>query len=122
MFAFVGISIEIVVFCFNEPHTNAGIIVFSVFFGFVSGSIISAGTAAISICTKNPRNIGTYMGMGVGAAGFAVSVGPPVNGAQVVKYGGFEQVSIYSGTVSLVGGVLMLSRKLVTSRGILGRV
>lgn len=122
MFAFAGISTEGVMFCFNEPHTNVGTVVFSVFFSFVSGTIISAGTAAISTRTQNPQNIGTHMGMYIGTAGFTVSIGPPVNGAQVDNSSGFEQVAIFSGIVSLVGDVLMLNRKLVTNRGILGKV
>ena len=122
MFAFAGISTGIIVLCLNETHTNAAIIVYSIFFGFISGTIISAGSAAISICSNDPRNIGTYMGMGLGVAGFAVLIGPPVNGALVDTYGGFQQVSVFSGVVCLLGGIRVLGGKYVTSQGILGRV
>ena len=122
MFAFAGISTGIVVFCINEPRTNAGIIVYSVFFGFVSGTIISAGSAALSGCTNDPRNIGTYMGMGMGLASFAVLVGPPINGALLDKYGGFVQVSVFSGVVILFGGILALSSKFATPEGMWSKV
>lgn len=122
MFAFAGISTGITVLCLNETHTNAAIVIYSVFFGFVSGTIISSGSAAISICTKDPRNVGTYIGMGVGVAGFAVLVGPPVNGALFETYGGFREVSIFSGVVSLVGGFLVLGGKFCTSEGFFGRL
>jgi MFS family permease len=122
MFAFSGIATGIMVFLIDKPTTNAGIIVYSVFFGFVSGTIISAGGAAISMCTKDPRNAGTYMGMGMGFAACAVLIGPPINGALIDRYGGFTQVSVFSGVVSLVGGVVALSSKLVTPEGIFGKV
>jgi MFS family permease len=121
-FAFAGVGTGIMVFCINEPKTNAAIIVYSVFFGFISGTIISSASAAISLCTNDPRNIGTYMGMGMGLSAFAVLIGPPINGALISRYGGFSQVSIFSGVVSLVGGLVALSSKLVTSEGLLGRV
>ncbi|KAI4942059.1 hypothetical protein J4E91_010257 [Alternaria rosae] len=122
MFGFAGIGTAIVVFCINEPTTNAGIIVYSVMFGFISGTIISAGSAAISKCTKDPRNLGTYMGMGMGVAAFAVLVGPPINGALIDRYGGFKEVSIFSGVMSLMGGFIALSAKFATAEGILGKV
>ena len=122
LFAFAGIATGIMVFCINEPTTNAGIIVYSAFFGFVSGTIISSASAAISLCTNDPRNLGTYMGMGMGLSAFAVLIGPPINGALIDRYGGFQQVSIFSGVVSAVGGLIALASKTVTPEGILGKV
>jgi MFS family permease len=122
IFAFAGIGTGVVVFCINEPTTNAGIIVYAIVFGFVSGTIISAGSAAISKCTRDPRNLGTYMGMGMGVAAFAVLIGPPINGALIDRFGGFKEVSIFSGVMSSTGGFIALSGKLATTEGILGRV
>ena len=122
VFAFSGIATGIMIFCMNEPQENAGIIVYSVFFGFTSGTIISAASASISQCTSDPRDMGTYMGMGMGLASFAVLIGPPVNGALLHHYAGFTQVSIFSGVVSLFGGFIALATKFTTPEGILGRV
>jgi MFS family permease len=122
MFAFAGISTGIMIFCINLPTSNAAIIVYSAFFGFCSGTIVSSASTAISLCTKDPQNIGTYMGMGMGIASFAVLIGPPINGALIDRYGGFEQVSIFSGIVSLFGGFLALSSKIATPEGFLGKV
>jgi MFS family permease len=122
LFAFAGVATGIMVFCINEPTTNTGIIVYASFFGFVSGTIISSASAAISICTNDPRNMGTFMGMGMGLSAFAVLVGPPVNGALIHRYGGFQQVSIFSGVISAAGGFIVLGSKMVTPEGILGKV
>jgi len=121
-YAFAGVGTGIMVFCINSPTTNAGLIVYSVFFGFISGTIISSASAAISLCTPDPRDLGKYMGMGMGLASIAVLVGPPVNGALIARYGGFEQVCIFSGVMSLLGGLTALASKVVTKEGILGKV
>ncbi|KAH7088982.1 major facilitator superfamily domain-containing protein [Paraphoma chrysanthemicola] len=121
-FAFAGVGTGIMVFCINEPKTNAAIIVYSGFFGFISGTIISSASAAISLCTKDPRNLGTYMGMGMGLSACAVLIGPPVNGALISRYGSFTQVGIFSGVVSLTGGLIALSSKLVSPEGIFGKI
>lgn len=122
MLAFAGISTGIMVFCINEPKTNAAIIVYVVFFGFTSGTVISAASAAISLCTEDPRNFGTYMGMGMGISAFAVLIGPPINGALLHRYGGFSQVSIFSGMVSVIGGLLAFASKFTTPEGMIGKV
>jgi MFS family permease len=122
LFGFAGLGTGIMVFCINEPTTNAAIIVYTIFFGFVSGTIISSASAAISLCTKDPRNLGTYMGMGMGLAAFAVLIGPPINGALIGRYHSFSEVSIFSGVVTLVGGVFALGSKVVTSEGLFGKV
>ncbi|EDU42264.1 conserved hypothetical protein [Pyrenophora tritici-repentis Pt-1C-BFP] len=121
MFTFAGLSTGVVVFCINVPTTNAGIIVYSVFFGFISGTIISSGSAAISLCAKDPRTLGTYMGMGMGVAAIAVLIGPPINGALLDRYGGFEQMSVFSGVMSVTGGLIALSAKFGTAEGIFGK-
>lgn len=121
MLAFAGISTGAVVFCINEPTTNAAIIVYATFFGFVSGTIISSAGAAISQTTKDPRNIGTYMGMGMGLSAIAVLIGPPVNGALIDRYGGFTEVSVFSGVVSVCGGCIALLAKFTTGEGFFGK-
>lgn len=121
-YAFAGVGTGIAVFCINNPTTNAGLIVYSVFFGFISGTIISSASAAISLCAPDPRDLGKYMGMGMGLSSIAVLIGPPVNGALIARYGGFDQVCIFSGVMSLIGGFIALASKFVTREGIFGRV
>jgi MFS family permease len=122
LFASAGVATGIMVFCINSPTTNAGIIVYAAFFGFVSGTIISCASAAITQCAKDPRDFGTYMGMGMGLAAFAVLIGPPINGALIARYGGFTEVSIFSGVLTVFGGLIALASKIVTPEGLLGRV
>ncbi len=117
-----GIVTGVVIFCFNSAETNAALIVYSVVFGFTSGTIISGASAAFSLCTKDPREMGTYMGMGMVLAACGSLIGPPVNGAFIKQYDSFFQLSVFSGVMCLVCGVLALSAKIPLPQGIFGRV
>ncbi|ORY71475.1 monocarboxylate permease-like protein [Pseudomassariella vexata] len=121
MFGFGGVITGIVIFCMNSATSNAGLIVYSIFFGFASGTIISGGSAAFSTSPQDARNNGTYMGMGMAIAGIGGLIGPPVNGAIVNTYGGFFQVSMLSGALCMVGGMVAFTAKMWTPQGLMGR-
>ncbi|KAF2260501.1 monocarboxylate permease-like protein [Lojkania enalia] len=115
-----GIATGIVILCLTRADSNAELIVYSIFMGFTSGSVISGGSAAISVCAEDPREAGAYMGQGMAFAAIAALIGPPINGALIKRYEGFLQSSIFSGVVCIVGGCLALLAKSVTPQGILG--
>jgi MFS family permease len=117
-----GIFTGIIIFCMNKAESTPALIVYSIVFGFWSGTIISGSSAAFSIVIPDPRTIGTYLGTGMGVASLAALIGPPVNGALLNKYGGFLEVSIFSGTMSIVGGFIALATKTITDQGLCGRV
>lgn len=120
MFAIGGVTSGIIVFCMNSATSNAALIVYSVAFGSASGTIISGASAAFSVCPKDPRDIGTYMGMGMAISGLGTLIGPPINGAIVGKHGGFFEVSMFSGTMCLLGGLIVIAAKASTKQGLLG--
>lgn len=122
MIAAAGLVNGIIVFCFNEAESTAAIVVYSVFFGFASGAVISGGAAALAGRLKDPQTMGTYMGMAMALAGIAALIGPPINGALADKYGGFSQVSVFSGVMCVVGGLIGLLGKMTTAEGIFGKV
>ncbi|PLB49013.1 MFS general substrate transporter [Aspergillus steynii IBT 23096] len=122
LFALGGIVTGVIIFCMDSATTNAGLIVYSAAFGFTSGSIISGASAAISLCTQDPRDMGTYMGMGTAISALGVLIGPPVSGVIVEHYQGFFEVSMISGAMCLFGGFVGLMTKLATPQGMFGRV
>ena len=122
IFSLGGIVTGIIIICMNTAETTAGLVVYSIFIGFCSGTIISGGSAAFTLCPRDPRDIGTYIGMGMAICSLAILIGPPVNGALVDRYGGFSQVSIFSGVMCLIGGLIALTSKFATPQGIFGRV
>lgn len=122
IFALGGIITGVIIFCMDSVKSNAALIVYSVVVGFWSGTIISGGTTAISFCSKDPRNIGTFLGQGLAVASLSCLVGPPVSGKLLAVYGGFFQVSIFSGAMAVFGGLVAFATKTTTPEGILGRV
>ncbi|SPQ20357.1 995f569a-17f5-484b-9580-d0c186c96f4c [Thermothielavioides terrestris] len=122
VFGLGGILTGMLVLCLTSAKSTAGLVVYSVAFGFTSGTIISGASAALSICTDDPRNLGTYMGMGMAMASAASLLGPPVDGVMLDRYGSFLQPCIFSGVVCLAGGFLALATKMTTPKGLFGRV
>lgn len=117
-----GVSTGIIILCLERAHTTAGLVVFAIVFGFSSGTIVSGASAAISICTDDPRNMGTYLGMGLGAASIAVLIGPPINGQLLHHYSTYLPVTIFSGVMCLVGGFIAFAGKKGTKQGLFGLV
>lgn len=122
VFAAGGLVSGVIIFCMNSAKSDAAVIVYSVAFGFSSGAIISGASAAFTLCCKDPRDLGTYMGMGLSLSALGGLIGPPVNGAIINNYGGFFQASMFSGAVCLFGGLIALLTKLTTPQGLLGKV
>jgi MFS family permease len=117
-----GLCTGILVICWQRITTNASIIAFSAFYGFSSGAIVSLMTASLAHVPKDPRNIGTYMGMGMATVSFAALSGPPINGALVTHYGSFDQAAIFSGVVVIVGSFAILLAKHASTKGVFGKV
>ncbi|KAA8646043.1 MCT family MFS transporter [Aspergillus tanneri] len=120
-FALGGATSGIIIFCMNSVTSDASLIVYSIFFGFCSGAIISGASAAISLCLQDARNLGTYMGMGMALAGLGGLIGPPLNGAIVNRYSGYFEASMFSGAMCLFGGLVALLAKVWTQQGLLGK-
>jgi MFS family permease len=122
VFALGSLATGVIVLCMNTATSTAGLVVYSIAIGFSSGTIISGASAAFTICTDDARNMGTYLGMGMGVGSFAALIGPPVNGLLVERYASFLQVSIFSGVMCLVGGIVAFASKATTTQGLFGRV
>ncbi|KAM5354202.1 hypothetical protein ACJ41O_000852 [Fusarium nematophilum] len=120
-FVAAAVATSVIIFCWPEAETNSSIIVVSAFFGFCSGAIISGGGVAITLCTDDAKNIGTYMGVGMALAGFAALIGPPVSGAMIDRYGRFEEVTYFGGAMTMFGALVAVAAKWASPKGILGR-
>lgn len=112
----------IVIFCMNEAESEAALIVYSVVFGFTSGTIISGASVAFTICCPDIRDVGTYAGMGMAIGAIGGLIGPPLDGVMIQKYSGFFQASMFSGAVCCVGGVIAFVNKHWTPQGLWGKV
>ena len=116
-----GLCTGILVFCWQYMTTNAAIIAFSALYGFFSGAIISLMSFSLMSVTKNPQNIGTYMGMGMAVVSLATLIGPPINGALVSKHDSFKQAQDLSGSFVIAGALTILVAKKLKGGGMLSR-
>lgn len=117
-----GGTTALIIFCWPSAKSNAGIIMLSIAFGMTSGAIISSGSVVFTHCASSPKDIGTYMGMGIAIASLAVLIGPPINGALLTAYGSFRQVSAFSGAMCAIGTLLAFLSKMKTREGLWGKV
>lgn len=118
IFSIGEIVAGIVIFCMSSASSDAVLIVYAIVFGFVSGTIISSASAALSLFSENLQDVGTYMGIGMSISAPGGLIGPPVNGALVKTYGGFFEVSMFSGTMCVLGGCIALAAKVTNSSGV----
>lgn len=52
-----GVASGIIILCFNKAETTAGLIVYSIVYGFSSGMIISGASTALTVCPRDPRDL-----------------------------------------------------------------
>jgi MFS family permease len=121
-FSAAALSSGVLLLCMQWLNSNASIIVFSGLYGFCSGAIVSGMSVVLAQIPKDPREIGTYMGMGMATISIAALVGPPIDGAFQTHYHGFHQVSTFSGVMVLAGGIACFLTKHTTEKGIFGKV
>ena len=116
MLGLAAVATGILCFCWQATDSNASIIAFAALYGFASGAIVSMFSACLAQVPKDPRNIGTYMGMGMSVISIAALIGPPINGALFNHYHDYKQVSVFSGVVTLVGGLAMIPVKMTNGK------
>ena len=112
----------ILIFCWPSAHSNAPIIVFSALYGFFSGAIISLMSTCFMSTAKDPKDIGTYYGMGIAIDSIAALIGPPITGALVKKYGGFDEAAYFSATAMVIAAIGTLGTKYAVGKGFWARV
>jgi MFS family permease len=122
MLCAAGLSNGIFVLCWQRITTSASITVFAALYGFFSGAVLSLTLLSSASTPNDPGNIGTYMGMEMFIVSLAALIGLPFNGALISNYGGFYQVSIFSGVFVLADAFFRLLAKHVTGKGIFGKI
>ncbi|THC92561.1 hypothetical protein EYZ11_007949 [Aspergillus tanneri] len=103
----------ILIFCWLRITSLGGMIVFSVLFGFFSGTVISLFTATIAMTAPKPNQIGSYMGMALGVLSLSGLTGTPITGAMIHNYGNYDVAIIFAGVASLLGAVVIFMAKVL---------
>lgn len=61
------------------------------------------------------------MGVGMALASFSALFGPPVSGAMIDKYGGFEEVTYFCGAIAMLGAIITIGAKAKSPKGLFGK-
>lgn len=95
-------------FCWMAVHSAAGIIVFSVLYGFFSAAFVSLlGPIVTEISTETSDVIGTRLGMALAFAGLGLLIGSPVAGAILTSHGWIGQQA-WAGSLIMASGVCLI--------------
>jgi len=88
--------------------TVAGAVVFTLFYGFFSGAVISLATPAAASFSKSLGEIGVRIGLGTLVAGIASLIGPPIAGALLQSQGSYHwyRPIVFAAVMILAGSVL----------------
>ena len=121
VYAAGALATSIAIFCMNEAKTSAALIIYSIFFGFTSGTIISGASVAFTVCCPDIRDVGTYSGMGMAIGALGGLIGPPLDGVMIDRYGDFSRAAMFSGSVCFFGGTIAFVNKYWTPQGLWGK-
>ncbi|KAL9109621.1 MAG: hypothetical protein Q9227_005801 [Pyrenula ochraceoflavens] len=89
-------------------HSNAGIIVLTLLYGFTSGGFVSLPPVALVYLTKDMRRLGTRMGMGFTICSLGLLIGAPSSGAILNNTGEYLGLQLYSGLALMLSGGFMI--------------
>ena len=95
-------------FCWMAVHSSAGLIVFSVVYGFFSASLVSLiGPITVEISTESADVIGTRLGMALASGGIGLLIGSPIAGALLTSRGWTAQQA-WAGSLVMACGICLL--------------
>lgn len=84
-----------------------GIVAFTIFYGFFSGTFLSLLPTVVASLSPDPRSYGTRMGMSFGIGSFGILVGNPIAGKILnVAEGKFGAAQYFAASTMLGGAVL----------------
>ncbi|KAL1303211.1 hypothetical protein AAFC00_006630 [Neodothiora populina] len=95
---------SIVAFCMTAATSTAGIIVWSLAYGFASGAILSLQSAC-AVSLVKPQDSGKAIGMVMGSASITGLFGSPICG-QLVQHYGYLAMAMFTGSVLIAGGLV----------------
>ena len=90
-----------------------GLVAFSIFYGFFSGSFVSLPPSIVASLTPDLHKVGTWMGMGFSITGLGVLIGTPIAGAILnLETGDFLRAQIFCGILVALASGLMISARI----------
>ena len=93
-------------FCWIAIKNTVGIVMFSVLYGFFSGSFVALGAPIVFSLTKDPSTIGTRVGMLTGMCGVGLLIGNPIAGA-ILDRGSWVGLQAFAGSLVIAAATII---------------
>lgn len=105
VFSYIGIAV----------NALAGVIVFAIFYGFLSGAVVSLAASCVAAIAPDMQMVGTWMGMSFCFSATGILIGNPIAGSSInVPDNKFSGGFIFSGSLVMAAGLLFATAKGVT--------
>lgn len=106
LFPFSGIC-ALLAFCWIGIQNEAGLIVFSVLYGFFSGTFVSLPGPTVISLSPSIAVVGTRMGMSFAFAAFGLLIGNPVAGV-LLRNNGWVALQAWCGAANALAAIFVL--------------
>lgn len=104
-----AISLGVFICAWTGIHSLAGVTVWAVLVGFMSGLNVAIPSAVMPLLSPSPHVVGARTGMAWSGAAIAALVGSPIAGALVnTRTDDYLHGQIFGGTSALLGGILLI--------------
>lgn len=102
------VATGVVTFTMVAVDVKAGLVVFALVFGFVSGAFVAILPAAIASLCADMSTIGNRIGTAYAIVSIA-ALGPPIAGAIITAQGGkYWGAGLFSGLCCIIGSIIIL--------------
>ena len=100
-------------FCWIAISSKAGLVIFSILYGFFSGTFVSLPPTTVVSLSPNLAVVGTRMGMSFAFSGFGLLVGNPVAGAILGSGTDFVGVQVFCGGTVVAAAIAVFLARVV---------
>ncbi|KAF9453380.1 MFS general substrate transporter [Macrolepiota fuliginosa MF-IS2] len=95
---------------------TVGIIIYAIFYGFISGATIALVAPMMVSLIDDPREFGTRLGIFFFFGGILGLVATPISGALLTKSYHWVSASVFAGVFCIVSGLLYLISRIIVAR------
>ncbi|PQE32765.1 MFS monocarboxylate transporter protein [Rutstroemia sp. NJR-2017a WRK4] len=116
-----SLGAAIVGYCWLAVHNLGGIVVFCIFYGFLSGAVVSLPSTVVASLVPELRLMGTWMGMCFCFAGLGFLIGNPIAGAIInIETNDFTGGLIFAATTVIAGSVAFIGVRILKMKTLQG--
>ncbi|KAI0044864.1 putative MFS monocarboxylate transporter [Auriscalpium vulgare] len=103
---------SILAYSWISIHTNGGLLVFAILYGFFSGTMVSLSPSVLVGLSPDPKFVGTRVGMSFSIAGLGILIGNPVAGALLnIGEGKFVHAQVFGATITMAGAICIVASR-----------